>query len=444
MTTDAENTLEEPPIIAAERHFNDGKLEEAARICEEICQDGRQPGPALYMLGLIAGRQNRLEEAHGLLTEALRLHPAAPRLRHDLVSLCARMGRVEEAEAHLEELIARNPDDAGTFEHLALIQKGLGRTDEAIASFRQALKVEPASVGAHQALGGLLFQRGELESALPHLRALRGFKPAGEDRYQMLGLTLLALGHFDELAGWTRRPPNRRSALQRNRPQGLAGMAARRFHRLPGEGRSSRTLLQGAGLCAESTGFHDVFQLFTETSKFKSTNSKRYGGDSTGEVYAIGDSHCMMAGHLSIPIGGAAHRVVPQMVFGCKAYHLIAPGPTPYRSAFAATLARIPDGAKVIATLGEIDLRYNGGIIEFVRKNPQADPERTAADLARAYIDCLTAMARAKALDLIIMSPPASNVNRRRMPEPDRAVFDRIIEAFNAQLRQSVTEAGCP
>ncbi len=435
----------EPAIITAERHFSSGDFDEATRICEALCRQNQHRGKALYLLGLIAGRRNRLDDAHELMTEALRLHPAAPRLRHDLVSLCARMGRVDEAEGHLKLLIEYNPQDSGTFEHLALIQQGLGRTDEAIASFRRALEVEPEALGANQALGGMLFQRGALESALDHLRTTRAAKPAGEDRYQMLGLTLLALGLYDELAALD--PKTSRTAGQRFNETVLKALLfwqqgdfeacqdrinqAEPFAKVPDSAPNRRV-------------FTTYFNYIQRLLKFRSLNMKLYRDEVAGDVYAIGDSHCMMAGHLSIPIGGASHRVVPRLVFGCKAFHLIAPSPTPYRSAFGATLARLPDGAKVIASLGEIDLRYNEGIMDFLRKMPEADPDRTAASLAQAYLDRLTQLARPKGLELIVMSPPASNVNRGKMPEQDREVFDRIIVRFNEELRRSVAEAGLP
>lgn len=435
----------EPPIVTAERCFAAGDLDEATRICEAMYREDHQPGQALYLLGLIAGRRNDLETAHGHLTEALELHPAAPRMRHDLVSICARMGRMDEAEAHLKILIANNPGDAGTFEHLALIQQGLGRSDEAIASFRHALEVDPASIGAHQALGGLLYQRGELERAVPYLRALRGFKPAGEDRYQMLGLTLLALGHYDELAALD--PKTARTAGQRFNETVLKALLAWQ----QGDFTACQERLDQAepfskipDSAPNRRGFTTYFKYLQKLLRFRSYNMSSYRGEPEGDLYAIGDSHCMMAGHLRIRIAGAAYRVVPRLVFGCKAFHLIAPRPSPCRTAFEATLARVPDGAKVIATLGEIDLRYGEGIMSYLRKIPDADPEATAGSLAQAYIARLTQLAAPRKLELMVMSPPAANVDRQRIAEGDQATFDRVILAFNDQLRRSATAAGMP
>lgn len=436
---------DQPPIIRAERHFNNGEFVAASEICEELCRQNVNRGPALYLLGLISARGGRLEEAHAKMSEALRLHPAAPHLRHDLVSLCARMGRDDEAEAHLQDLIDRNPEDAGSYEHLALVQKGRGRTDEAIASFRKALEIAPDAVGAHQALGGLLYQQGDLEAALEHLLAARAAKPAGEDPYQNLGMTLLGLGRYEELLALD--PKQARTAGQRFNETVLKALLAWQEGDIAGCERhvaDARPFARIPDRAPNRRVFTALFNYLQKLLEIRKLNRRLYRAADAPEIFALGDSHCLMAAHTGIPVAGVDHRVVPRMVLGCKAYHLVSPRLSPQRIAFERTLARLPERAKVIVILGAGDLLHDDGIIGFLRRSPEADPSETAGELARSYFARLRQLVEASRLSLIVMSPPPSNMSRSTLPEVERGRYEQVIRTFQQELRESVAGAGRP
>ena len=96
-----------------------------------------------------------------------------------------------------------------------------------------------------------------------------------------------------------------------------------------------------------------------------------YEGQGTEQpAYVIGDNHCLTAGHLAVALGGKRLRLTPSLVIGCKAWHLVRPQASPQRSAFAAAVARIPEGATAIVSLGEIDCRYREGSFPFCAHIP--------------------------------------------------------------------------
>jgi len=290
-----------PPIIRAERHLAAGELAEARRICESLHRLEPGRGEPLYMLALIAGREGRGEEAHGLLARALEMHPSAPRMRHDMASLCESLGRIEEAEGHLRFLVGISPRSAAAWEHLALVQKRAGRDDDAIATFRAALEADPGSLAAHQALGGLLYEQGRLEEAVAHLRRVRD-TAQGEDPYQMLALSLLGLGRPEEVAALG--PRQARTAGQRFNETILRALVAWQA----GDFEACRARLDEAAPFARVPDrapnrrvFNTYFKYLQRLLELRRLNQELYRGDPAREVYAIGDSHCMMAGHVLIP-----------------------------------------------------------------------------------------------------------------------------------------------
>lgn len=135
-----------PALRAAVALFHQGRLDDAALVCEIAVQQDRQSFEALHLLGLIAGRQGRLAEAERWLREAVALKPRAADALMNLGITQERAGRFEDATASFRA--AANADPNGAAAHAALGTRLMvsRRLDEAIGCFERAVDRDPRDI----------------------------------------------------------------------------------------------------------------------------------------------------------------------------------------------------------------------------------------------------------------------------------------------------------
>src|SRR5262249_36245638 len=87
-----------------------GRLNEAARLYQDILQESPQHFDALHMLGVIAYQRGDHAAALPLIDQALAINPHAPSAHNNRGVVLAEMQRREEAIASYEAAIALAPD----------------------------------------------------------------------------------------------------------------------------------------------------------------------------------------------------------------------------------------------------------------------------------------------------------------------------------------------
>ncbi len=210
----------------------DGKLEQAAALCEGILRAYPRVAEPVQLLGLIRMRQRRIREAEACFRasadiapkradfqtnlanvlaaqgkspeaefvyhEALRLDAAFRPARIGLGRLYNRVGMYKAAEEEARALLATASDDAQALNLLGSALRHQEQASDSEAAFRQALRLRPGYGAARHNLGALLAGLYRTEEALEQydaaLRAgVRG-APIGVDRAR----ALLALGRRDD------------------------------------------------------------------------------------------------------------------------------------------------------------------------------------------------------------------------------------------------------
>ncbi|MGC8793592.1 MAG: tetratricopeptide repeat protein [Bryobacteraceae bacterium] len=101
---------------------------------------------ALNYLGyMLADRNVRLEEAHGLIARALDLEPQNGAYLDSMGWVCFRMGKLEEAESYLLRALEKVNHDPAIHDHLGDVYSKQGKLKEAIAQWEQSLKAWESS-----------------------------------------------------------------------------------------------------------------------------------------------------------------------------------------------------------------------------------------------------------------------------------------------------------
>ncbi|MCL6433920.1 MAG: tetratricopeptide repeat protein, partial [Leptolyngbyaceae cyanobacterium HOT.MB2.61] len=162
------------------RHQQAGRFREAEQVCYQILQQQNHP-EVWHLLGLIAHRERRYNEAI----------------------------------AHYHQVLTLEPNHQDVCNNLAVALHEQGKLDEAIAQYQQALRLKPDYPDAHNNYANALRARGQVEEAIHHYRMAIAYNPGYADAYNNLGLALYAEGEFGQAADCYRQA----IALRPNYPQ---------------------------------------------------------------------------------------------------------------------------------------------------------------------------------------------------------------------------------
>ncbi|MDB4444103.1 tetratricopeptide repeat protein [bacterium] len=188
-----------------------------------------------YNLGVVIGRQGRIEEAIKQYREAIRIEPAHEKANNNLGNALVRLGRKDEAVDNFNKALRKNPDYADAHNNLANVLGdlgrpkeamrhysevlrinpdhaearynlgnfllGLGRFNEAVSHFSDALRIRPDLADAHYSLGNALAQLEKLKEAVNHYKAAIRINPDHVEAHNNLGSTLISQGKIEEGMG---------------------------------------------------------------------------------------------------------------------------------------------------------------------------------------------------------------------------------------------------
>ncbi len=146
-------------------HFNKGDYQASGTIFFNIVQ--KVPAHALshQMLGLIAFRSGKKEEAVRAMAEAVRLQPADAGFLANYTEILRSAGAVNEAVEAGQRAVTIAPGSAIAQSNLGLAYYDQGNLDEAEASQSRALASDPKFDRALNNLGSIARDRGDREKA---------------------------------------------------------------------------------------------------------------------------------------------------------------------------------------------------------------------------------------------------------------------------------------
>ncbi len=156
---------------------------------------------ACTILGSLLAQEGRMNEAVGLLEEALSYKGNYPDSYICYGNVLERLGKFEEAATYYSEAIRMNPVSARARQGLGSALAHQGRFAEAIEHYSFALQDNPASWEAEAGLGLALEAEERFQEALPYLNKLVEHKPANAEAHFSLATALAETGQTNQAQG---------------------------------------------------------------------------------------------------------------------------------------------------------------------------------------------------------------------------------------------------
>ena len=180
------------------QHFQAGQLAEAERLYRSAADAKPLNANVWCILGVICGRQGKLDDAADCQRRAIRLRPQFFEAINNLGNVLWRQGAVDEAVAHYQEVLRLQPGFAQGHNNLGAAYRQQGRLEEALACYRQALRLNPDYADAQSNLGDVLSVMGRLDEALTALQQAVRLKPGLAEAHNNLGAVYRRLRRFPE------------------------------------------------------------------------------------------------------------------------------------------------------------------------------------------------------------------------------------------------------
>jgi predicted O-linked N-acetylglucosamine transferase (SPINDLY family) len=170
-----------------------GNLAEAERLCRVVLGNESNSFDALHLLGIVAARRGRFEQADQLLARALAINPKSPEAHSNRGNVQKARGHLAEALASYDRALALKPDLVDGLNNRAGALKDLERYDEALASYDGALALKPDLAVAHYNRGAVLSALKRHDEALVSYDRALAIKPGFAEALNNRGAALAAL-----------------------------------------------------------------------------------------------------------------------------------------------------------------------------------------------------------------------------------------------------------
>ena len=157
-----------------------------------------QSAEELYRRGVMALRQNSIEEASRSLEEAARQQPDWPFVWLAIAEVRMRQNRITDAEDAAQKAARLAPADPAVAKGRAMLHSRLAQAaaapESAAAHWKEAVRLDPQREAYRVALAQFLLDKRAEKGAEAELREAVGAFPKSAELHRLLGLALYAQG----------------------------------------------------------------------------------------------------------------------------------------------------------------------------------------------------------------------------------------------------------
>jgi tetratricopeptide (TPR) repeat protein len=421
-----------------------GRLEEAAAIYQQLAEDHPASWKVRQRYARLSWNRQRREQAFALLDEALAIAPEQSALHAERADYLFAMGHLEAAQASMQEASRLAPEEADHHVKLALVRLESRDIQGAWTAAQRAIELDPDHKGARQILGDLCWQRGELENAVEHFTISRRPPNSAADPNGGFSSTLFALGRAPEIATLSKPNINAQDYIE-TVLRGTFNWQNGRLERCKKLMSKAEALYSRTPNAPRVPIFHQIQRVVGTMTDFLPNNPEFYQTEAEAPLFLVGDNHVLPAAHLTLPFDGQRRRAIGILVVSMKITSLIPEAAeNPQRTGLLAALDRLPAGADVMLSAGELDTRYGDGILGRLKANSSLDRDKTVGQLVADYLDTTADWCRERDLRPAYLIQPAPNVKLRQIPSFDREPFLGLIRIFVDSLRREAAARNLP
>ena len=165
----------------------EGKLDQAELIYQQILQVNPENDEVLNLLGLIAYQVGKYQIATELINQAIDMDSSQSSFFNNLGLVLQKQDRLGEAIQAYRQSLELNPNDADIYSNFGTALKEQGQLEEAIDSYNTAIEIQSDHKEVYYNLGIALKEQGQLEEAIQVYYKAIDITPNNTKIYNNLG-----------------------------------------------------------------------------------------------------------------------------------------------------------------------------------------------------------------------------------------------------------------
>ena len=186
------------PLEVATALYREGKLQEAAQVCQELLSSKPSDAKALTLLGAVALQIRPPEQALALLSRAAELD-ASDAFTHSLLgNVRLKRGDLAGALHSYDQALSLAPRYVDAYYNRGCALLDCGRFEDAIGDFDRAVELNPGFAPAYLNKGVALAGAGQVEAAIPWISQAIAKDPGDAHAYYNRARAWHELRHFPE------------------------------------------------------------------------------------------------------------------------------------------------------------------------------------------------------------------------------------------------------
>ena len=164
-------------VDAAFRQLQMGNMTRAEELCRAASMATPNHAGAIHVLGLIAHRYGRHDEAIELLRRSIALNGNFALAHNNLGVVLCQIGKSRDGIAAYQHALALDPDYAVAHSNLGAAYTNDGTPDEAVVQCQRALQLKPDYAEAHHNLASAFYSLGQSAKAVTHFERALAINP---------------------------------------------------------------------------------------------------------------------------------------------------------------------------------------------------------------------------------------------------------------------------
>lgn len=182
-----------------------GRLEHATYICEQILAAVGDHPDTLHLIGLLSHQRGNNDKAISFIRRAIHANPTEPLYHGNLALLFKLSGRIDDAVACYRQEILLKPDWAEAHNNLGSALRAQGRLNDAAQSYLRAIELEPELAEAYSNLGNVYLAQGNKSKALQYYVKALEINPCYSEAYSNIGKVYLDLNDIEAAESYLRK-----------------------------------------------------------------------------------------------------------------------------------------------------------------------------------------------------------------------------------------------
>jgi tetratricopeptide (TPR) repeat protein len=179
----------DPRLMSAALELNENRIPQAEFLLRQHLKQYPTDVAAIRMLGEVAGRLGRNQDAENLLARCLELAPSFSAARYNYALALHRQNKSAAALQQLEQLTASEPRDSGYRNLKAVVLASIGNYQESLEIYADVLAKHPDQWKIWMSYGHALSTAGRLEESIAAYRRCIQLAPLfGEAYYSLANL----------------------------------------------------------------------------------------------------------------------------------------------------------------------------------------------------------------------------------------------------------------